>query len=141
MSLQNCRAPSEVSFPFSFSIFYGFFIWNSDVIIWWLAGVVMISVLWVSWILFAMQCLFTFRGAQWNCWWISQMGIQSDFDCSYQVWSVLFLKSMYFFVYGMLKWEYNQILISLYLTYQVYSSLNQCISLFYNFNFMFPLAQ
>jgi hypothetical protein len=77
--------------PFSFSIFYGFFIWIFDVIIiWWPTGAMMISVLWVSWILYAMQFLFKLynlnfrlRKAQWNCFWISEMGIQSDFDCSY----------------------------------------------------------
>ena len=82
-------------------------------IIGWLAGAVKILLLWLSWVLFAIQFLFilcnlkfTFLGAQWNCLWISQMGIQSDFDCS------------------------------LHTRYALHCPLNQCISLFYNFNFM-----
>ena len=76
-------------------------------------GAVKILLLWLSWVLFAIQFLFilynfkfTFRGVQWNCLWISQMGIQSDFDRS------------------------------LHTRYPLHCPLNQCISLFYNFNFM-----
>ena len=84
-------------------------------IIGWLAGAVKILLLWLSWVLFAIQFLFilynlkfTFRGVQWNCLWISYMGIQLDFDCSLH-------------------------------TRYALRPLNKCISLFYSFNVMWNL--
>ena len=89
-----------------------------------------------------------FSRGQWNFLWISQMGIQSDFDCSLHTrYALRPLNKLFLYftilmlcgiVYEMLKWEYNQILdwlknCSLHTRYALNYSLSQCIPLFYTF--------